>query len=303
MTLSTPDREALLSAWIKPSSDSEKDRQDRAERMVKDAIKSWPAFEDITPVIYTKGSYPNNTNVRTDSDVDVVVECHECHWSEFDPGVTEAPSLQPVADYPGPWTAERWRTEIGNALADAFGSGSVDRTGQAAINIAAVSGSRPSADVVPSFLFYRYRDSYRTNKVKGSCVWDTDSKKIVNWPDQQLANGRRKNTDTGGRYKAFVRALKRAENVLAAAGLIDELPSYFMECLVWNVANSTLRSGTLAGGFQATLSELYGALDADGNAGEWEEPNGMKWMFKGTQKWTRDDGKKLVAATWSFLDY
>jgi hypothetical protein len=49
VALSTSDREALLSAWIKPSTDSEKDRQGRAEGMVRDAIKAWPAFDDITP--------------------------------------------------------------------------------------------------------------------------------------------------------------------------------------------------------------------------------------------------------------
>jgi hypothetical protein len=32
MTMSPSEREALLSAWIKPSSDSEKDQQDRAEQ-------------------------------------------------------------------------------------------------------------------------------------------------------------------------------------------------------------------------------------------------------------------------------
>jgi hypothetical protein len=165
-----------------------------------------------------------------------------------------------------------------------------------------VEGSRPSADVVPSFLYYRYLDSYRTKKTEGSCVWDTDLNKIVNWPDQQLTNGRAKNTATGGRYKYFVRALKRAENALVDAGTIDDLPSYFMECLVWNVANATLRSGTLATGFGATLSELYSGL-ASGDAGEWAEPNEMKWLFKGNKKWTTDDGKRLVEATWNFLDY
>lgn len=92
MSMTASDRQALLSQWIKPSSDSEKDQQDRAEHMVKDAIKNWWAFDNLTPLIYTKGSYPNNTNVRTDSDVDVVVECHECCWSEFEPGVADLSS-------------------------------------------------------------------------------------------------------------------------------------------------------------------------------------------------------------------
>jgi hypothetical protein len=301
VTMSSSDREALLSAWIKPSSDSEKDQQDRAERMVKDAIKSWSVFDSVNYEVYTKGSYPNNTNVRADSDVDVVVECHECSWHEFEPGVVEAPGVAP-GPYDGPWTPAKWRKEVGSALVDAFGDDAVDRDGKIAINVSAVKGSRPSADVVPSFLYHRYLDSYRRRSIEGSCVWDTSGKQIVNWPQQQLTNGRKKNTDTGCRYKDFVRALKRAENVLAAAGKIEELPAYFMECLVWNVANATLRSGSLDGGFKATLMELYGGLDG-GGAGEWKEPNGLKWLFKGQQKWTTEDGKNLVVATWKFLDY
>ena len=96
---------------------------------------------------------------------------------------------------------------------------------------------------------------------RGSCVWPkTGLTKIVNWPDQQLANGRAKNQRTGQRYKNYVRALKNAENVLVKAGTIKAKPSYLMECLVWNVADSTLKSGTLDVGFRATLVELWQGL-------------------------------------------
>jgi tRNA nucleotidyltransferase (CCA-adding enzyme) len=86
--MAATDREALLAAWVKPSSDTEKDHQNRAERMVTNAIRDWPGFSDVRLKIYTKGSYPNNTNARSDSDVDVVVECHECAYSEDDPSGT-----------------------------------------------------------------------------------------------------------------------------------------------------------------------------------------------------------------------
>lgn len=303
MTMSSTDREKLLSAWVKPSSDSEKDQQDRAERMVRDAIKGWAAFDGVDYEIYTKGSYPNNTNVRADSDVDVdvVVECHECSYYDYTSGVTGSPGVG--SPYKGPWTKADWRKQVGDALIDAFGKKAVDRSGKIALNVAAVPGSRPSADVVPSFLYYRYLDSERRNFHTGSCVWDTDENKIVNWPAQQLANGKAKNIATGSRYKKFVRALKRAENVLAAQGTIDEMPSYFMECLVWNVLNTTLSSeASLEAGFRATLVELWSGFEG-GDASEWDEPNQLKWLFKGKKKWTIDDGKKLVLATWNYLDY
>lgn len=301
MTLSSTDRETLLSGWVKPSSDSEKARQDRAERMVRDAIESWPAFDGVDYDIYTKGSYPNNTNVKADSDVDVVVECRECVYFDYASGVTESPGVG--SPYGGPWTKDEWRKEVGDALVEAFGEDEVDRTGKIAINVSEVLGSRPNADVVPSFRYYRYLDGERRSSYTGSCVWNTDYKKIVNWPEQQLDNGRAKNIATNNRYKKFVRALKRVENLLSKAGVIDEMPSYFMECLVWNIPNPILTFGsTLDAGFQATLAKLWAGLDG-GDAHEWEEPNELKWLFKGTDKWTIDDGKSLVLATWRYLDY
>lgn len=301
MTMTLVDREALLSRWVQPSSDTEQEQQNRAERMVKNAISRWPALEGVDLLIYTKGSYPNNTNVRADSDVDVVVECREVYYYDFAHGVTANPGL--ASPYTGPWTPARWRSEVGKAMRNAFGADSVDTSGKIAINISAVTGSRPSADVVPSFEYRRFRDAARRSFHEGSCVFDTDVEKIINWPAQQLTNGQAKNTRTGRRYKRFVRALKNAENRLVELGRIDDLPSYFMECLVWNVPDQILTRGdSLSTGFQATLTWLWARLD-DGAAGEWEEPNRLKWLFRSGVKWSIDDAKELTLATWRYLEY
>jgi hypothetical protein len=42
--MTATDRNALLSQWIKPSNESEQDRQERAERMIRDAVNAHPAF-------------------------------------------------------------------------------------------------------------------------------------------------------------------------------------------------------------------------------------------------------------------
>lgn len=294
------ERAALLSSWSGPSSDSEKDRQERAERMIKDAIDSWSAFEAVDYQIYSKGSYPNKTNVRSDSDVDVVIESRECFYFDYISGVTGNPALHDV--YEGPWTPDRWRAEIVLALEGAFGEGSIDSTGNVAINVAQVEGSRPSADVVPSFNYYRYHDSERQHAYNGSCVFAKDGNKIVNWPDQQLENGHTKNTSTGYRYKQYVRVLKRVENELTGKGEIDEVPSYFMECLIYNVGDDVLKSGDFDEGFKSTLVALWQALDG-GSCDEWVEPNQLKWLFKGVQKWAPGDAKTLVLAAWRYLGY
>lgn len=302
-TMTATTREALLSQWIKPSSADEKTRQDRAERMVREAVDAHPIFKGVDKRIYTKGSYPNNTNVRFASDVDVVVELHECSYYDYAAGITP-PASSPGGGYEGIWTPAFWRAEVNKALVTAFTSTSVDTSGKIATAISEVPGSRPSADVVPSFLYYRYDAADRSVRKQGSCVFPSNGgTKVVNWPDQQLTNGRTKNTNTGQRYKNYVRALKNAEDTLAAAGTMSDLPSYLMECLVYNVPDATLKTGTLDKGFQETLRWLYLRLD-DGSAYEdWVEPNWCKWLFKGVQKWTVDDAKTLVLKTWNHLGY
>lgn len=297
------DRAALLSRWIKPSSDSEKDRQDRAQRMVAGAIGSDPVLSQTDLRIYAKGSYRNNTNVRLDSDVDIVVEFQGCVYYDFHTGVTPA-NPRPMP-YSGDWTPTSWRAQVATALANAFGSTDVDTTGKVAIAIAEKSGSRPNTDVVPSFPYRLYTDTAMSTAatLHGSCVWTTENTKIVNWPQQQYDNGVTKNTETGGRYKSFARALKNAENLLAADGVIEALPSYFMECLVYNVDNAILSSGSnLDEGFRATLAEIYRRLSNE-STDRMLEPNGIKYLFHASQKWTVAQGLGLVLATWTVLGY
>lgn len=302
MGMSVAARAELLSRWIKPSSENERSQQERAESMVRKAIAASDAFDGTNLLVYTKGSYPNNTNVRRDSDVDVVVEFHGCLYYDYKAGVVGAEP--PLTPYQGPWTPQKWRQAVVDAIIAAFGADSVDTSGRVAINISAVEGSRPSADVVPSFLYRRYDNPDRTIAPEGSCVFPTDSgNKIVNWPQQQLDNGRNLNTQTNHRYKNYVRALKNAENYLATAGTIDELPSYFMECLVFNAPASTLTTGDLDDGFRATLSSLWGLLESEDSKRAMVEPNWMKWLFTEDKKWSIQDGKDLVLATWNHLGY
>lgn len=300
--MSASDRAELLGRWIKPSSENEQVQQARAEDMVRKAITTCDSFDGSKLLIYTKGSYPNNTNVRRDSDVDVVVELQDCFYYGYKAGVTGIEP--PVPPYQGSWTPASWRQAVVDALVEAFGSDSIDTSGKIAINVSAVEGSRPSADVVPSFDYRRYDDPARTTWKEGSCVFPTDGgSKVVNWPQQQLENGRSLNTQTNHRYKKYVRALKNAENFLAAAGTIDELPSYFMECLVFNVPASILASGDLDDGFRATLVELWRLLESEENEQKMVEPNWMKWLFTSDKKWSVQDGKDLVLATWQHLGY
>src|SRR5713101_5133016 len=104
--------EDTLAGWTTPSSDTEQEKQERTERMIREAIAAHKPFSGCQLSIYAKGSYANNTNVRADSDVDVAVECTEAeYWGE-----SEAGAHPPRPAYKGSWTPQKLRSELVSAL-------------------------------------------------------------------------------------------------------------------------------------------------------------------------------------------
>jgi len=56
--------EDLLSGWTGPSSATEQDKQDRTERMVREAVRDHGPFADCSLEVYAKGSYANTSMSR-----------------------------------------------------------------------------------------------------------------------------------------------------------------------------------------------------------------------------------------------
>lgn len=288
--------ETKLAGWTGPSSASEQEKQDRTERMIKEAINKHPEFDNCQLRVYAKGSYANNTNVRADSDVDIAVQCREVtYWEEAEPGAH--PESTP---YTGPWTRDKLRGELVAALRAKF-PGQIDTTGSTAIRIDS-SSSRVEADVVPAFNYKYYFPS--GNYREGSRIFTKDGLALTNYPDQQLENGRLKNTATNTNYKKTVRIMKRIENALVDANLHKEVPSFFIECLVYNCPNHILMRSTWTATVRDVIlyiwTELQGSEPDEDNQ-RWLEPNRCKYLFSPRQPWTRQDGLDFAKAAWNYL--
>lgn len=289
--------EAQLGIWTGPSSQTEQDKQDRTERMIREAIHAHPAFEGVGLKVFAKGSYANNTNVKADSDVDVAVECTEAlYWKE----TTEGLRPLPHNPYRGQWTPDRLRAELLTALKTKFPDG-VDASGSTAFRILPGS-SRVNADVVPCFSFKYYTDT--TTWLEGTKVFKKDGSSLQNYPNQQLTNGRAKNIRTGSRYKKIVRILKRVENAMVQAGVHREVPSFFVECLVYNCPDELLTQETWTDSVQGALSHLWVQLKGDEpteSSQRLVEVNECKYLFSSEQAWTRQDGRDFVQAAWEYV--
>lgn len=289
-------RLALISKWKSPPGLSEQLRLERAERMVKEAVNRHGPFRGLDITVAAKGSYPNKTNVRGDSDVDIMVKLN-------DPVHTDGVAAWWFGEQAdtGTWTRARLRQEVRTALTKHFGS--VDQDHNLAFYVPEVAGSRPSIDVVPCFKWVKRDPSAPGGEYVGSAVYGRDGQRIINWPELQLANGRAKNNSTSLRYKFVVRVLKNVENDLAAEGVIKALPSYFSECLIYNVPDPVFLVGDFDNAVRASLQEVYRQLKSFVGVHFMREPNGIKKVFGEGQKWTEKDARKLIERAWYYLGY
>ena len=178
--------EDKLVSWTGPSSPTEQEKQERTERMVTEAMREHPGLNDCTFTVYTRGSYPKRTNVKSDSDVDVAIQCSDAlYWDEAEPGA-KASTTTP---YTGTWTPSKLRAEVLLALEKKFPV-QVDSSGSTAIKVNSGT-ARVDADVLPCFdyRYYLSSDSVR----HGSRAFKTNGHAITNYPNQQLQNGITKN--------------------------------------------------------------------------------------------------------------
>ncbi|MEU8826224.1 nucleotidyltransferase [Streptomyces sp. NPDC048636] len=292
--------EETLDRYSKRSSDTEKEKQERAERMVRSAVNRWEGFDGIDCEVLPKGSYKNNTNVRSDSDVDIAV-IHEGLFYYNDSALGEGDRVRPAPTAGKYFDGPGFRAELEEAMCDAYG-GDCDTSGTTAIEIAE-NGGRVKADVVPSFRhrLYYYAANGVVSYHQGTRTWRTSGGWVVNYPEQQYTNGVAKNSRTGRRYKKMVRILKRVENGLVAAGNIDPLPSYFMECLVYCVPDSRFNSqgvAPLTDDFTGVVRYIWNQTKPGGEAKEWLEPNEIKALFGDGQKWSMEDAHELSLRAW-----
>ena len=169
---------------------------------------------------YLQGSYRNYTNIRGNSDVDLVIESSNVWYSNLSPA---------RYDY---WD---FRGEVLQALTSYYGANSVDTSGQKSIKIAS-SGNGLAADVVPCITYKLYRN---LNVVAEGITFFTQhsNQQVINYPKLHFQNGACKNDRTNTHYKPAVRMFKNArERILADNPLLEgNYPSYFVECLLYNV--------------------------------------------------------------------
>lgn len=255
--------EAQLDSYSQPLSATEDQMCKNSIGMIRDALKTL-GFSDhnrsITKLfpdtyayslelsniagrkikLFVQGSYANNTNVRTESDVDIAVIQEETFTTHYRSS-TSYP--QSDADYnfirltPA---AKSFKDEVQECLVSKFGN-DVERKNKSI----KVHGNtyRKDADTVPCRRYRDYSNDFRkdvSNFVGGIVISCDDGKQVINYPEQHIENGRKKNNATNYHYKKYVRIIKKmkylmADEMISSVSLVS---SFGLESLLWNIPDN-----------------------------------------------------------------
>jgi hypothetical protein len=185
--------------------------------------------------LYLQGSYKNDTNIRGDSDVDLVVEGTDAFYSNLTEAEKHALGLSSAT-----YTWAQLRADVVKALQAYYGNAAVEASGNKSVKVLPDSG-RIGADVVPCFEHRNYQNLRIAST--GITFWtQRDNRQIINYPKLHYDNGCAKNsaTLTNGWYKPSVRLFKNARTYLVDKGTVppDLAPSYFLESLIYNATDA-----------------------------------------------------------------
>jgi hypothetical protein len=234
-------------------------------RNALDEYQDWP--EDIEYDVYLQGSYKNHTNIRRDSDVDLVVQLN----STFNKDIS-ALSHQEVALYEQAYDDATYlwsdfRRDVLRALQGYYGQDIVGE-GKKTLKLKPHTGLLP-ADIVVCEQFRKYIQFWgkdRLQFVEGMTFYvPNEARWIVNYPKQHYDNCKNKRESTKGLFKPFVRIFKNIRTYLIDNNVINKglAPSYFLECLIYNVPGESFQSSGLDNVFTNILTYLSEDLNSN----------------------------------------
>ena len=253
----------------------------------------WP--EDVRYRTYLQGSYRNNTHLRRQSDVDVVVELTSFPIRDS----STLPDFQKrllQRSFPEPeYGWRRFRRDVHRAITDSFGALRV-REGRKTLKLVMESPEIP-VDVVVAvrYLTYTEYSGQRTYKnMEGMGLYlPTESRWTVSYPHRHRRNGVGKEKAANWWFRRTVRMFKNAraqlveENRLAPA----TARSYQIECLLYNVPDRLLGHSCQS----AYSSALYWLQRND--VSRFTCQNKLVPLIDGGQdSWNEKDAKTLIDA-------
>jgi len=247
---------------------------------VKNTLKSysdWPSGVDFE--VYLQGSYKNDTNIRGDSDVDIVAQLNSTFYSNLSEDQKRILGLTPAT-----YHLSDFRADVLKILKNYYGQSQITE-GNKSIKIKANNGRLP-ADVIVCSQYRRYKTVNSYDYVEGMTFWtQNDKRQVINYPKLHYDNGVSKHKNSNQWYKPVVRLFKNSRGSISG----DRTPSYFLECLLYNVPTSNFNT-SYQDAFCNTVNWLNKA-NLDGFICQ----NGQLKLFGMTpEQWSTSEAKRLI---------
>ncbi|QEC51975.1 hypothetical protein EDD80_11833 [Anseongella ginsenosidimutans] len=290
--------EDQLTNWTKPPSDSEQTKLENSERMVRDAINSDEKLKKKSTETFGQGSYANNTNVRLNSDIDINVR----YTGGFYYDLPKEKTKEDFGITPTSYTFAEFKDDVENALVNKFGRTDVIRNDKC-ITIKENS-YRIETDVVPTWNYRRY--SADGNFVLGAKFMADKGIWIENFPKQHIDNGIRKNNNTARRFKRLTRLHRKLRYKMIDDGenVSDNITSFLLECLVWNVPNDKINNYySWTERLKQSIIFIYNETKEHENCKEWGEVSELFYLFHSSRKWTYQDVNSYMLLLWNHLEF
>lgn len=256
---------------------------------IRNALQNFLCSSSISYTSYLQGSYRNSTNIRGDSDVDLVVEITSIFYSNL----TAEEKLQ-LGMTSVNYTWSTFRQDVITALSQYYDYNYIDTSGSKSIELLPNSG-RLKADVVVAATYKHYERMQLV--AEGMTFWTVSGgQQICNFPKRHYDNGASKNSNqqTRGWYKPTVRVFKNARSHINSGLLLPKhFPSYFIECLLYNVPNNNFGVS-----YQSTFTRSLNWLSTELSNGSWQRfvcQNEMSYLFGNSSvQWNIDDARDYV---------
>ncbi len=187
--------------------------------------------------VFLQGSYGNNTNIYSESDVDIVVKLNDCFRSDLSSLSKEEKEKYQEYFNDATYSHSDFKRDVLKVLNDAYGSDV--KAGSKAIVINA-NGNRRKTDVIAAIQYrryYKFNGVYDQSYDEGICFYNSVGEEIANYPKQHSKNLTSKHQDTSQLLKPLARILKNIRTKLVKDGVLDAgvAPSYYLEGLLYNV--------------------------------------------------------------------
>ncbi|WFO17105.1 nucleotidyltransferase [Cellulophaga baltica 4] len=290
--------EETLTNWTKPPSNSEQTKLENSERMVRDAISSDAKLKTKSTETFGQGSYANNTNVRLNSDIDINVR----YTGGFYYNLPAEKTKEDFGITPTTYSFSEFKNDVENALVNKFGRSEVVRNDKC---ITVKENSyRVETDVVPTWNYRRY--STDGNYVLGAKFISDKGTEVINYPKQHIQNGINKNNNTSRRFKRLTRLHRKLRYKMQEDGInvSDNITSFLIECLVWNVPNTKIDNYySWTERLKQSIIYIHEQTKEQDSCNEWGEVSELLYLWRGNRKWSRADVNQYMVQLWQYLEF